>query len=761
MREPNSSDYNDYRRATALTPYVQASSETIIEAPAAGASLDIPSILRRYWLLAGALILVGMAAGLGSVILSTPVYKARALVEVQRVNGNVLRTEGGNSNPEDGQVELQTQIHMMGSGAFLRQVMDRMQLENTPPAPLMRDDIFSRLRRRLGAASQEPAAILKQGLNSAVNSFDVRPVNGTRILEISCDSTHPEVAANFVNTVANEYIHQNMQSRMKAAQSTNEMLSQKLEETKAKMLDADSKLQDFVRASGNLFVQQENTLADTKVRDLQAQLSSVQAERIRRQGLYELVHKTPREALPEILPESGLHTYQTQIADLKRQRAALAVVVIGGPKIQNLDVQIQELQATLQRETDATIKRIDSDYDTIRATEKHLSDAYASAAGQVGGQAGKAAQYSALKRESESLRSIYNSMLLQANEAFINGSVVPNNISLVDPAIPPDVPYKPKPAVNLGFGAIVGLFICCGIAVFREKMDQRVNSPYHARQLLNLPQLGVIPSADEDRKPWRFLPVGKSTPGDRGTEDLAGDQEGSDKVLDLSPTARPLLAESFRVTLASLMRETMGALRPKVILVTSAGPEEGKTTIASNLGMALAETGRKVLVLDADFRRPKAHKVFGIRNTWGLVDLLAESKPVDDYAADVFGIRTTIPHLFVLPNGKRSENIAKALYSVRLRQLMQRMRNEFDTILIDAPPLLNVADARVMSEMADGVVLVIRSGVTDRASAVEAYDQLRADGAIVLGTVLNDWKPSKAQLKKHQYYTTFDSYDRT
>jgi capsular exopolysaccharide synthesis family protein len=197
-----------------------------------------------------------------------------------------------------------------------------------------------------------------------------------------------------------------------------------------------------------------------------------------------------------------------------------------------------------------------------------------------------------------------------------------------------------------------------------------------------------------------------------------------------------------------------------VILVTSPGPGEGKTTIASNLAIALAEIGRRVLVIDADFRRPRVHKFFGVVNTWGLTDLLTDQTPIAAYPKEVFGLRTAIPRLFALPNGGPAENIAQMLYSPRLRELVRRLRTEFDAVMMDVPPLLPVADSRVMSGMADGVVLVLRSGVTEKESAIEALDQLRTDGIVVLGTVLNDWKPSKSEIKARYYYSNFRSYDR-
>ena len=186
---------------------------------------------------------------------------------------------------------------------------------------------------------------------------------------------------------------------------------------------------------------------------------------------------------------------------------------------------------------------------------------------------------------------------------------------------------------------MVGLGMCVGIVFIREKMDKRVTSPRDARQLSNLPQLGVIPSAEKAMTRWRFLP-------------------GQARRIDESESAvlqEPLLVESFRSTLASLMRESAGARRPQVILVTSPGPEEGQTTIASNLGKALAETGQRVLVFDGDFRRPRAHKAFGIPNTRGLVDLLADDSPIAEYPKELLSVSTSVTNLHVLPNGSRSE----------------------------------------------------------------------------------------------------------
>jgi len=179
----------------------------------------------------------------------------------------------------------------------------------------------------------------------------------------------------------------------------------------------------------------------------------------------------------------------------------------------------------------------------------------------------------------------------------------------------------------------------------------------------------------------------------------------------------------------------------RVVLVTSPSPQEGKSTVVTNLAIALAEIDRRVLLIDADLRRPRLHSVLNQANTWGLSDLLRETTPCEDYPTEALYRKTHVPRLSFLPSGPGSANVSRLLYSPRMVELLERLRNEFDAVLIDSPPVLRVADARILSRLADAVVLVFRSGVTTRESAALALNTFAADGAPVLGTILNDWNP--------------------
>jgi capsular exopolysaccharide synthesis family protein len=210
--------------------------------------------------------------------------------------------------------------------------------------------------------------------------------------------------------------------------------------------------------------------------------------------------------------------------------------------------------------------------------------------------------------------------------------------------------------------------------------------------------------------------------------------------------------ESFRLLMASLMRSSFNGGHRSAILFTSAAPGEGKTTVVANLGRALAESRRRVVVVDADFRLPRLNKVFGLPNDRGLTTLLNEDIPLTRELLSECLSPTAMPGLFLLANGPELENVSQALYSLRMREVLALLRQEFDCVLIDAPPILHVADARVLDQLADGVVLVIRSGVTSRDSILRAHQYLHDDGAVVLGTILNDWKPTKGEQQSYQYY---------
>jgi capsular exopolysaccharide synthesis family protein len=424
-------------------------------------------------------------------------------------------------------------------------------------------------------------------------------------------------------------------------------------------------------------------------------------------------------------------------------------------KVRKVNAQLALLEKNYQTTVTAVVKRIKNDYDAALREEKLLIGAYEGQSQRVGAQAGKAAQYNALRREVETLRQMYQSLLMQANQAGLSSSVPINPIRIIEPASPPELPYKPRPVLNITFGTIFGIALAAGLVFVRERTDHSIKSPGMTRRLLNTPELGVIPNLQINgnglvRSSWRGSRYGKS-PLIEGAFD-----ESAAAVVNWH-SGPAFVAESFRGTLASILRNQAGR-KQKTILITSPGPAEGKTTVIQNLGIALAETGAKVLLVDADFRRPHLHYKFGLPNAWSLIDLIAEETPLADYPVERLGAPSGFPGLSIFPNRATQDNVSKALYSPRLRAAFDLLTKRYDTILVDAPPILHVADTRIMAPLTDALILVLRCGVTHRENALEAYRRIQEDGLSLLGTVLTDYEMSSDQ--KRQYYYGYGEHSR-
>lgn len=721
------------------------SGPTVDVTPALG---DFGRTARKYVWLVLAAALLGGALGVGSVVFIEPVYRARTLLEVQRFNENFMVMQALAPESAD-QVNIQTQIRILTSSTLIRKILERLQMEALPPVPAQAD-FFSRLRRRFRPGSQDPLLQLREGLQLAARSFDARPVNGTRLIEITSESTNPDLAANFISAAAADYIDETLNSRSSMAQKTGQWLTGQLEEVKTKLRQAEGQLQAYVRQSGNMFVAHDNTLADSKLRQLQTELSAIQADRIAKQARYEMAKKTAADALPDVLDDPNLRAYQSRLVELRREYAALtATLTTTNPKVQKVQAQITEVEKALSKEVSSVETRIKNDYETALNREQLLSRAYHAQAGQVSSQGERAAEYDSLKREVETLRNSYASILQQSNQANLSYSIPVSNIRVVEPARASDQPVRPSPPINIGLGTLLGLFSAVGFVFLRERMDQSVRQPGSATAQLNVPELGVIPSLAAGDGRWRGL-VSKMLPAPsaNGVPLLTSGSTGGN--LDRVNPTNLHFSESFRSVVTSLLRQVSADEAAQVILITSPEPEDGKTTFASNLALAMSDTGKSVLLVDGDFRRPRLHRRFGLSNHHGLSQLLEDEAVLPEQ----LGLATEYPGLHLLPNGPPVVNLTRVLHSPNLRMVLRQARQSYSVVIVDAPPL-QFADARVLSPFVDGVVLVIRAGTTAMSKAQEACQCLRDDGVRVFGTVLNDWIPSRATKRSYSRY-----YDR-
>jgi polysaccharide biosynthesis transport protein len=345
---------------------------------------------------------------------------------------------------------------------------------------------------------------------------------------------------------------------------------------------------------------------------------------------------------------------------------------------------------------------------------------------------------SVLKREVDDSRHFYEAMSRRVEEAGVASAVRQSNVRLVGPAQPAARPYKPNLPLNLAIGIFGSLVLAIGYVMLREQTNSVLRAPGEAGAYLTLPELGAIPKAA--KRGFVTLGLPGATNGKLPVERASLEQPSSS------------LSESFRATLASILSASHNGDHPHILVVTSSRPMEGKTTVVSNLGIALAEIGSKVLLIDGDLRRPRLHRVFDQTNSWGLSDLLREKNAIEELPLEALVKKTGVPRLYLLSSGTCTDNIFGLLCSGRMARLLPRFRQEFDYVLVDAPPCLEFADARIMGRYAEKLLLVVRADYTDRNTAQAAVQRLLLDGIAVMGVIFNYWDPTQSDLSGYGLY---------
>jgi len=370
-----------------------------------------------------------------------------------------------------------------------------------------------------------------------------------------------------------------------------------------------------------------------------------------------------------------------------------------------------------------------------------LTHAYQQQSGVVSDQSVKEVRYNVLKKELDANRDLYQSMMQRVKQASTVAALKASSVRVVSPATPSKSAYRPVLPLNLALGALIGMVFACCYTLLRERNDASLRSPGQSLKHLNVPELAVIPSArmgNRERIPLTLRNLngtnGAALEAKNGL--LAASSAAVDKEMVQWCQDETMMADAYRSAITSILLSRVNGVSPRVILVTSPRPKAGKTTTVANLGISLAESGRRVLLVDGDLRRPRLGKLFGSQFATGLSDaLLAEGSGT--IRLDSVVRPSTVPGLYVLSGGSEAANISRLLHSTHLDSLIEQARSVYDFVLIDSPPMVGMADARLLSRISDGVILISRAGETSPEQLGEARKRLADDGTPVIGTILN------------------------
>ncbi len=688
---------------------------------------------KRKWLVLGTLLSIFCIVTIASLKMPK-IYQASGTIEINKPDAslNFQNTATFSMDIFD-PTELETDMKILRSDSLALQVVSALHLDRDP--------------RFAGQAS--PASSESPDLNSdplqadptralaAVSAFrgnlKVNLSPNTRIIEVHYNSSDPQLAASVVHTLMQTYVDNNYQARYHSISDASTWLQGQLVDLEMQVETSQEKLVRYQKEHEILGIDEKQNITMAKLDEINKQLTAAESDRMDKEALYRLVESGDADAIVSSAggfddatpgtqsPSQLLEALRGKQADIKIQVADLSTQFGPAyPKLTQLNNQLKEIDSQILAEMKKVVGKVRGQYTTALQRENMLKEAFEKQKQEANKLNESAIEYTLLKQKVETNRQLYDGLLQKLKEADVSAALKNNNFRVVDDARPPTVPIEPNIPRNLMFALVLGLASGVGLAFLLEGLDNTVRTTDQAQMISGLASLGMIPlgskAAREGPNPRRLV--------------IATSKEAVELVTQVRPQSQ--MAESYRALRTSLLLSNLGA-PPKIIMVTSALPQEGKTTTSINTAVVLAQKGVRVLLIDADLRRPSIHKTLGMGPHSGLSNVLTGSTTVDEAIT-----RTPIlPNLFVLAAGTPPPNPAELLASSNMRDTLAKLSQQYDHIVIDTPPSLSVTDAVVLSPRADAVVLVIRSGQTTKQALRRSRDVLVGVNAKVVGVLLN------------------------
>jgi exopolysaccharide transport family protein len=716
---------------------------------AIGESIRI--LLKRKWVVVSCLVTIFSVVAIASLKM-TPIYEAGGTIEINKPDAslNFQNTATFSLDYYD-PTELETEIKILQSDLLALQVirelnLDRRQefagqapLTGAPSLDLAPDPLQSDPSR-----AQAMVGGFKGGLRVALSP-------NTRIIEVHYRSPDPQMAANVVNTLMQTYVENNFKARFESTMQASDWLSKQLVDLQMKVETSQEKLVRYQKEHEILGIDEKQNITMEKLNEISKELTTAESERMDKEAFYRLVESGDVNAIAANVgeledvgvgsqaPSPLLESLRGRQADLKIQIADLSTQFGPSyPKLTQLNNQLKEIDVQIQEEMKKITSKVRGQYMTALQRENILRDALEKQKQEANKLNESAIEYTLLKRDVETNRQLYEGLLEKLKEAGVSAGLKSNNFRIVDSARVPTAPIEPNVPRNLMFAVVLGLASGVGLAFLLEGLDSTVRTTEQAQMISGLASLGMIPlgskSARPGNNPKRLV--------------IASSKESVELITQVRPQSQ--MAESYRALRTSLLLSNLGA-PPKVIVITSALPQEGKTTTSINCAVVLAQKGVRVLLIDADLRRPSIHKTLGMGPQIGLSNVLTGSSTLEKAIT-----RTAVlPNLHVLPAGTPPPNPAELLASTNMRDMLAELREKYDHIVIDTPPSLSVTDAVVLSPRADACVLVIRSGQTTKQALRRSRDILTQVNAKVVGVLLN-----AVDLSSPDYYYYYEYHGK-
>jgi polysaccharide biosynthesis transport protein len=691
----------------------------------------VRTIYKRRWPALTAFLLVFLGACLYT-FTATPIYAARVQILIEKEASNVVAFKEAVEQNQVTDDYYQTQYRILQSRALARRTLDALQLWHHPQFAEARAT-SSGLRARVMelpahwgwavSPDEPPSRDETRAESRAIDLFlaseTVSPIRNSRLVDLTFESPDSAIAAKVADGLAKAYIEQNLESKFLSSKEASDWLAARLGDQRTQMEKSEQALQRYrEQTTDAVSLEERQNIVVQKLADLNTAVTRAKTDRLEKEAAYNQIRalqndRASLDTFPAILSNTFVQQQKAELADLQRQQAQLSEKLgPNHPDMVKIGSAIRTAEAKIQTETGKIVQAMENDYQRALSQEHSLTVALEQQKHEALDLDRKGIEYGVLARDATSNRQIFDSLMQRAKETGISGELRTSNIRVVDRAEIPRRPASPNTRNNLLIGALGGSVLGIGLAFFFEYIDNRIKNPEEMVRFLGLPNLGMIPALfDYPSNPM----INNGAPAD--------------------------FSESFR-TLRTNVIFSSAQEGSRSLVVTSTAPSEGKTLVATNLAVGLAQAGLRVLLIDADMRKPRVHSVFDKSSQPGLSNVLVGSAKLSQAVHT-----TTLASLWVLPAGTLPPNPSELLGSKRFAELLTTLGRHFDWVLIDTPPVMAVTDSSIVAHLTSGVVFVVGAEMTNRYAAQRAMAQLGRGHAHVIGAVLN-----RVDLKHHAYY---------
>jgi succinoglycan biosynthesis transport protein ExoP len=684
-------------------------------------------LLKRKWWVIGTFLTIFLATGLYT-FLRTPIFRTATTLQITQDNPGTQVT-ADDKMPKFFETESLekfqlTQYKILHSWSLGQRVVRSLNLLEHP--------IFKSIREKNPNKSKdelEDAAVTR-----LLTGLTVTPIKNTYLVEVSFESPDKLLAQKVVNAVADEYMYLSIDRRNESFALVRRWLDSQLKDMAAKVQEAQKKLYKFGQKTDIYTTEDKDNVVVQKFIDLSGLLTKAQADKMAKEAQYKQVTERGPNA-PLIVNNPLVAGLRQQVVAQQAKVSSMQKVFRGGhPELQAEKANLAELQSRLQGEVQRLQESIKADFEAASRTENLLNESFSAQKGQMVKLQENLTDYQILKRDAQTNEQLYQALLARVKEANIAGTMVPANVAVIDSALLPTRPFKPKTVRDLALATVLGLALGIGLAFTIEYLDDSIKSLDDLERACNLPALGLLPQLGGSKR-IIFPRLGKSNASavqrylprlPRHSREKAG--PGNTDLIVVRDPKSPI-SEAIRHIYSSLMLSTSGK-PPCAIMVTSPNPGEGKTTLVSNLAISCAQNERRVLLIDCDLRRPRLNKIFHLEPLPGLSTYLTGNAGLEEILQP-----TSFPNLTVITAGAQPPSPSNLLNSAVFKELLTELRQRFHHVIIDTPPVLGFADARFISLLVDGVLLVTKCHSTNKGAGRMAYQLLSQ--APILGAVLN------------------------